>query len=55
MSTKKPTKSDRELFVEALELFDRPEAELRQRPLDADEDVDAFVDAAFVNITLPPW
>lgn len=52
---KKPTKTDRELFTEALELFDRPEAELRQRPLDADEDVDGFIDTAFANITIPPY
>lgn len=54
MSTKMPTKTDRELFAEALELFNRPEEELRQRPLEADVDVEGFIDTAFVNITIPP-
>jgi hypothetical protein len=47
-------KTDRELFQEALELFNRSEAELRQRPLEHDVDVDAFVEKAFGNTTLPP-
>ncbi len=47
-------KSDRDVFFAALKLYDRPENELRQRPLDDDVDVDAFIDAAFGNITLPP-
>jgi hypothetical protein len=47
-------RSDREIVSEALALFDRPESELHQRVLDADADVDAFVDRAFGNKTLPP-
>lgn len=54
MSPKPTHKSDRELFAEALRLFDRPEEELHQQPLPADADVDAFVDRAFGNVTLPP-
>ena len=54
MSPKQPHQTDRELFAEALRMFDRPEGELHQRPLEADEDVDAFIDTAFGNITLPP-
>ena len=52
----KPThKSDREIVAEALHIFDRPEDELHQQPLPADVDVDAFIDAAFGNVTLPPF
>jgi hypothetical protein len=54
MSPKPTPKSDRELFAEALRMFDRPEEELHQRPLPADADVDSFIDAAFGNVTLPP-
>ncbi|MCC7074504.1 MAG: hypothetical protein IT383_24570 [Deltaproteobacteria bacterium] len=54
MSVKKPTKTDRELFAEALRLFDRPEEELHEQPLPADADVDAFVEAVFGNATIPP-
>lgn len=55
MSPKPTPMSDRELFAEALRLFDRPEEELHQQPLPADTDVDAFVDDAFDNVTLPPY
>jgi hypothetical protein len=50
----KKTPTDREMFLASLALFDRPESELRQRPLDEDADVDAFVEAVFGNGTLPP-
>ena len=48
-----PTKpTDTEQFFASLALFDH---ELdQQKPLDHDVDVDAFVDAAFGNATLPP-
>ena len=49
-----PMMSDREVVNEALSLFDRPESELHQRVLDADADVDGFLDRAFGNVTLPP-
>lgn len=42
----KPQKSDRALFLEALALWDRPEAQLYGKALDADVDTDAFVDRA---------
>jgi len=47
-------KSDKEVFMAALALFDRDEAELHGTPLDADVDVDAFVERAFGNVTIPP-
>ena len=38
----------------ALAIFDRPEAELHDKPLDEDVDIDAFVDRALGNVTMPP-
>lgn len=55
MSPKPTHMSDRELFAEALRLFDRPEEELHQQPLPADADVDAFVEKAFGYVTVPPY
>jgi hypothetical protein len=46
--------SDADAFFAALALYDRPESELHTKPLDADVDVDGFVEAAFGNVTLPP-
>jgi hypothetical protein len=54
MSPKQTHKSDREMFADALRLFDRPEDELHQQPLPADADVDAFVEKAFGYVTVPP-
>jgi hypothetical protein len=51
MSTKK---TDREIVLEALKLFDREENELHQRPLENDVDTDSFIERAFGNITMPP-
>jgi hypothetical protein len=42
-------KSDLETFKEALSMWDRPESELFGTPLDADADVDSFVDRAFTS------
>lgn len=50
----KNSPTDREAFLASLALYDRPEPELHQRVLDEDCDVDAFVDRAFGNVTLPP-
>ena len=52
MNPKAPT--DRETFLAALALYDKPESELHGKPLEADVDVDGFIDEAFGNITLPP-
>lgn len=54
MSGTKHTKTDRELFAEALRLFDRPEEDLHDQPLPPDADVDEFVEAVFGNMTIPP-
>ena len=54
LPTKKIDAADREAFFRTLALYDRPEAELRQRVLDADVDIDAFVDRAFGGATIPP-
>lgn len=43
-------KSDRALFLEALQMWDRPREELHTKALDADVDVDSFVERA---LTLP--
>ena len=45
--------SDRDAFFATLSLYDKPESELHQKPLDSDVDVDAFIDVAFGNITIP--
>jgi hypothetical protein len=53
VSLSQPTDSD--VFFASLRLYDRPESELKQRPLDADADIDGFVEAAFPrNATIPP-
>jgi hypothetical protein len=51
---KQPSQSDKDAFLAVLSMYDRPEHELHQKPLDADDDVDAFVDRAFGNVTIPP-
>lgn len=43
---------DRDQFLQSLALFER--GETNERVLDDDVDVDAFVDKAFGNITIPP-
>jgi hypothetical protein len=46
--------TDHDLFADSLRLFDRPEAELHDRVLDHDTDIDGFVERAFGNVTIPP-
>ena len=50
--TKKSAPTDRELFMQSLALFDRPDE--KQQPLDGDVDIDAFVESSFGNVTIPP-
>lgn len=47
-----PRRTDREIFMQSLALFDQPES--KDRVLDDDVDIDAFVDKALGNVTLPP-
>lgn len=42
--------TERHEFLDALALWDRPEEELRQKALDADVDVDAFVERAVARM-----
>jgi len=41
------SKQDQETFFATLKIYDRPEEQLRQRCLEADEDVDYLVDKLF--------
>lgn len=41
------SKKDRDAFLKALMLWDRPEDQLFGRPLGADVDTDGFIDRAF--------
>ena len=50
VTPKAPT--DRETFFQSLALFDRPEQ--RERVLEDDVDIDAFVERALGTVTLPP-
>ena len=59
MSPKRSHADDRRAFLASLALFDRPERELRERVLEPDDDIDAFLDEAIrdairMNVTLPP-
>ena len=50
-----PRRTDREIFMQSLALFDRPESKVRV--LDEDVDIDNFVERAFRtqgNVTIPP-
>ena len=47
-----PRRTDREIFMQSLALFDRPES--KDRVLEEDVDIDAFVEGAFGNTTIPP-
>ena len=50
-----PRRTDREIFMQSLALFDRPES--KDRVLDEDVDIDNFVESAFRtqgNVTIPP-
>jgi hypothetical protein len=47
-----PRRTDREVFMQSLALFDRPES--KERVLESDVDIDAFVEGAFGNVTIPP-
>jgi hypothetical protein len=40
---------DLDTFESALKLWDRPDNELGGTPLDAEADIDAFLDAAFAK------
>ena len=46
-----PVTTDNSLFLEALSLWDRPMDELHRKELDADFDVDAFVERAMSNLS----
>ena len=54
MTPKAPT--DRELFFQSLALFDRPDQKGRQkeRVFEDDVDIDAYIDRALANATMPP-
>lgn len=47
-----PKATDRELFFQSLALFDRPDQ--KDRVLEDDIDIDAFVERALGNATMPP-
>lgn len=50
MTPKAPT--DRDIFFQSLALFDRPDQ--KDRVLEDDVDIDAFVERALSNATIPP-
>jgi hypothetical protein len=47
-----PRRTDREIFMQSLALFDRPES--KDRVFESDVDIDAFVERALGNATIPP-
>lgn len=46
-----PVKTEHSLFLEALSLWDRPMDELHRKEIDADFDIDAFVERAISNLS----
>jgi len=41
------SRRDRQIFMDSLKVFDRPERELRRKVLEANEDVDYLVEKLF--------
>lgn len=48
---RRSVKTDHSLFLEALSMWDRPMEELHRKEIDADFDVDSFVEGAISSLS----